>query len=213
MIDTPEPVTGHLPDGIVVAGASAGGVEALIQLVGSFPGDFPYPVIVVLHVSPSGTSVLAAILARACTLPVASPQDGERQRAGHVYVAPPDHHVIVESSIMRLSQTPAENGHRPAIDPTMRSAATAYDGGTVGIILSGSRDDGTAGLMAIKARGGFALVQDPDEAPYPAMPRNAMEHVAVDAVLPIAGMSPWILSHVGNPDPPTAVLGGEPEAA
>jgi two-component system chemotaxis response regulator CheB len=180
---------------VVVAGASAGGVEALIQLVRSLPPDFPHPVLVVLHVAPTGTSVLPAILARACHLPVGAPADGEELRPGHVYVAPPDNHMVVEDSRLRLSQAPRENGHRPAIDPTMRTAANAYDGGTIGIVLSGSRDDGTAGLMAIKASGGTAIVQDPEEALYPAMPLSAMAHVEPDAVLPIAAMAHWILEH------------------
>lgn len=196
MTDASEPAPDR-PRGrsVVIAGASAGGVEALVALVRSFPADFPHPVLVVLHVSPTGTSVLPAILARAGSLPVASPADGERLRPGHVYVAPPDWHLVVENAHLRLSQAPRENGHRPAIDPTMRSAAAAYDGGTIGIVLSGSRDDGTAGLMAIKARGGRAIVQDPDEALYPAMPLSAMAHVEADAVLPIARMAAWILEH------------------
>jgi two-component system, chemotaxis family, protein-glutamate methylesterase/glutaminase len=180
---------------VVVAGASAGGVEALVGLVRSFPPDFPHAVLVVLHVSPSGTSVLPAILGRACRLPVGAAVDGERLRPGHVYVAPPDCHLVVEDSHLRLSQAPRENGHRPAIDPTMRTAATEYDGATIGIVLSGSRDDGTAGLMAIKACGGTAIVQDPDEALYPAMPLSAMAHVEPDAVLRISAMASWILDH------------------
>ena len=117
----------------------------------SLPADFPHAMLIVLHVSPSGTSVLPAILARACQLPVCAPADGEELSPGHVYVAPPDSHLVVEDSHLRLSQAPRENGHRPAIDPTMRTAANAYGGATIGIVLSGSRDDGTAGLIAIKA--------------------------------------------------------------
>ena len=189
------------PDGpsaqtVVVAGASAGGVEALVALVRSLPDGFPHPILVILHVAPAGTSVLPQILARACRLPVHAPHDGETLRPGHVYVAPPDNHLVIEESSVRLSQAPRENGHRPAIDPTMRTAAGAFDGATIGIVLSGSRDDGTAGLMAIKAGGGIALVQDPDEALYPAMPLSACAHVDVDAVLPVGDMAAWILAHV-----------------
>jgi two-component system, chemotaxis family, protein-glutamate methylesterase/glutaminase len=186
---------------VVVAGASAGGVEALIELVRSLPRDFPHAVLVVLHVSPTGTSVLPAILARACALPVISPADGEQLRDGHIYVAPPDCHLVLEASHLRLSQSPRENGHRPAIDPTMRTAAAAYDGSAIGIVLSGSRDDGTAGLMAIKARGGTAIVQDPDEALYAAMPLSAIAHVELDAVLPVAAMADWILEHIAGNGP------------
>src|SRR6185295_72092 len=113
---------------VVVAGASAGGVEALIALVRSLPADFPHPMLVVLHVSPTGTSVLPAILDRACRLPVSAPADGDALQPGHVYVAPPDSHLVVEDSRLRLSDAPRERGHRPAIDATMRTAAKAYDG-------------------------------------------------------------------------------------
>jgi two-component system chemotaxis response regulator CheB len=180
---------------VVVVGASAGGVEALVALVGSLRADFPHPIVVVLHVSPAGTSVLPAILARSCRLAVAPAADGARLRAGHVYVAPPDSHLLVEDGHIRLSQAPRENGHRPAIDPTMRTAAATHGGATIGIVLSGSRDDGTAGLIAIKAQGGIAIVQDPDEALYPAMPRSAIAHLTPDAVLPIGAMADWIVRH------------------
>src|SRR4051794_41355922 len=123
--------------------------------------------LVVLHVSPTGTSMLPAILARACSLPVLSPADGEPLRDGHVYVAPPDAHLVVEDLELRLSQSPRENGHRPAIDPTMRTASAAYGGDTIGIVLSGARDDGTAGLMAVKAGGGPAHVAEPGRGPLP----------------------------------------------
>jgi two-component system, chemotaxis family, protein-glutamate methylesterase/glutaminase len=154
-------------------------------------------VLVVLHVAPRGTSVLPAILARAGQLPAATPADGEPLPLGHVYVAPPDRHLIVDEGRARLSQAPRENGHRPAINATMRTAAQAYEAAAVGIVLSGARDDGTAGLMAIKARGGMAIVQDPGEALYPAMPRSAISHVDVDAVLSIASMASWILERSG----------------
>jgi two-component system chemotaxis response regulator CheB len=176
-------------------------VDALVALVRSFPANFPHPVLVVLHVSPSGTSVLPAILDRASRLTVRSPAHGDALLAGHVYVAPPDSHLIVEDSHLHLSQAPRENGHRPAIDPTMRSAAQAYRDGAIGIVLSGSRDDGTAGLLEIKAGGGIAIVQDPDEALYAAMPRSALAHVDVDAVLRIADIVPWILQRAGDVTP------------
>jgi two-component system, chemotaxis family, protein-glutamate methylesterase/glutaminase len=180
---------------VVVAGASAGGVEALVALVRTLPANFPHPVLVVLHVSPSGTSILPAILARACQLPVSAPSDGDHLDPGHVYVAPPDCHLVVDDGHLRLTKAPRENGHRPAIDPTMRSAVQSYDGATFGIVLSGSRDDGTAGLMAIKAGGGTTIVQDPAEALYDAMPRSALAHVDVDAVLPVSEMATWILAN------------------
>jgi two-component system, chemotaxis family, protein-glutamate methylesterase/glutaminase len=178
---------------VVVVGASAGGVEALVQFVGSLPVVVPYSVLVVLHISPTGTSVLPSILARAARVAVASPGDGDILRDGHVYVAPPDRHLLVDDEVLRLSQAPRENGHRPAIDPTMRSAAHHYGAGALGIVLSGSRDDGTAGLLAIKEHGGIAIAQDPEEALYDGMPRSAIQHVALDVVLPVDRMADWIL--------------------
>ena len=176
-------------------------MEALVGLVGSLPPAFPHAMLVVLHVSPTGTSVLPTILARACSLPVRAPADGEPLRAGHVYVAPPDVHLVVDDAKLHLSRTPRENGHRPAIDPTMRTAAAAYGAGTIGIVLTGARHDGTAGLMAIKAAGGTAIVQDPDEALHPAMPLSAIAHLTPDAVLPIGAMAAWIVEHVRGRGP------------
>jgi two-component system, chemotaxis family, protein-glutamate methylesterase/glutaminase len=203
-----EPAT-RLPasvaDAVVVAGASAGGVEALIAFVGSLPAPTRHAVCVVLHVSPAGTSVMADILRRSSRMPVHSAADGEALLAGHVYVAPPDHHLEVEPGRIRLTQAPRENGHRPAIDTTMRTAAVSYGGAAVGVILSGSRDDGTAGLRAIKSRGGFTVVQEPAEALYRGMPESAIAHVEIDAVLPIADMAGWLaaLKPSGPPAKPT----------
>jgi two-component system chemotaxis response regulator CheB len=187
-------------DAVLVAGASAGGVEALIAFVGSLPGRTRHAVCVVLHVSPARTSVMADILRRSSGMPVHSAVDGEALLAGHVYVAPPDHHLVVERGRVRLSRAPRENGHRPAIDATMRSAALSYGGAAVGVVLSGSRDDGTAGLRTIKSLGGATVVQDPAEARYRGMPDSAIANVDVDAVLPIAEMADW-LAHVMPPDP------------
>src|SRR6185312_5832596 len=104
-------------------------------LVRSLPADFPHPILVVLHVSPTGTSVLPAILDRACRLPVGAPADGDELLPRRVYVAPPDCHMVVDESCLRLSQAPRENGHRPAIDPTMRTAADAFGDAVIGIVL------------------------------------------------------------------------------
>ena len=188
-------------DGVVVVGASAGGVEALVTFVAMLPASTRHAVCVVLHVSPAGTSAMPHILGRAAHLPVHSPADGDPLLAGHIYVAPPDRHLEIERGLIRVTQSPRENGHRPAIDATMRSAAAAYDGRVVGFVLSGSRDDGTAGLLAIKQGGGAAVVQDPDEALYDGMPRNALAHVEVDAVLPLREMAPWLAHH--HPEPPS----------
>jgi two-component system, chemotaxis family, protein-glutamate methylesterase/glutaminase len=195
-------------DGVLVVGASAGGVEALVALVRTLPAHTRQAVCVVLHVSPSGPSAMPHILGRAAQMPVHSPHDGDPLLAGHIYVAPSDRHLEIEPGRVRVTQAPRENGHRPAIDATMRTAAAAYDGGVVGFVLSGSRDDGTAGLIAIKRGGGAAVVQDPDEALYPGMPQSAIAHVEVDAVLPLAQMAGWLAGHRPPHPPPT---GGRPQ--
>lgn len=195
-----------MADGVVVVGASAGGVEALMAFVANLPLSTRQAVCVVLHVSPAGTSAMPHILGRAARLPVHSPADRDPLLGGHIYVAPPDHHLEIEPGRIRLTQAPRENGHRPAIDATMRTAAEAYAGKVVGFVLSGSRDDGTAGLLAIKLRGGAAVVQDPDEALYDAMPRSAIAHVDVDAVLPLGEMAGWLAHH--RPDRPPNPGGG-----
>ena len=170
--------------------------------VRGLPDETRQAVCVVLHVSPAGTSTMPSILGRAARLPVHSPADGDPLLSGHIYVAPPDHHLEVERGRVRLTQAPRENGHRPAIDATMRSAALAYDAAVTGFVLSGTRDDGTAGLLAIKEHGGAAVVQDPDEALYAAMPRSAIDHVDVDAVLPLADMARWLADHRTEGPPP-----------
>jgi two-component system chemotaxis response regulator CheB len=144
----------------------------------------PAAVCVVLHIAPTSPSALADILSRAGRLPCRPAEDGAPLRHGTIVVAPPDHHLMVEDNVARLSVGPRENGHRPSVDVLFRSAAKARHDQVVGVVLSGTRDDGAAGLAAIKASGGAAIVQDPDEAMYSGMPTNALALVAVDAVVP-----------------------------
>jgi two-component system, chemotaxis family, protein-glutamate methylesterase/glutaminase len=174
-----------MPDGgcsIVVVGASAGGVEALQRFVRALPAGFSAPILVVLHASPTGRSYLPEILTRAGVLPAKHARDGEPLEPGHIYVAPPDTHLVLSDSVMTLGTGPRENGHRPAIDPLFRTAAAVYDSHVAGVILSGTLDDGTAGLFSVKAAGGTTLVQDPSDALYKDMPRNAIAYVRPDYV-------------------------------
>lgn len=171
---------------VVVVGASAGGVEALRELVAGFPASFPAAILVVLHMSENAPSVLPEILSRASRLPAEHPRHGERIRPGRIYVAPPGHHMVLDETRIRLSKGPKEHHTRPAIDPLFRSAALHFGPRAIGVVLTGFLDDGTAGLVAIKARGGLSIVQDPAEARHSSMPLNALRHDSPDYCLPLA---------------------------
>ena len=183
------------PDGggagcvVVGVGASAGGVEALQEFFAAMPADGGLAVVVVLHQEPSHDSRLAEVLGRRTSLPVAEARDGTPVEAGRVYVAPPDQHLVIEPSLVRLTRGPRENRFRPAIDPLFRSAAQVYGPRVVGVILTGYLDDGTAGLWTVKQLGGTAVVQDPEDALADSMPRSALRHVNVDHCLPLAGIA------------------------
>lgn len=169
---------------LVVIGASAGGVEALRAVVSGLPEGLPAAVLVVLHLPAGGTSVLASILDDAGPLPCAPAEHGTPITSGRVYVAPPDHHLLVEGDCTALSGEPTENGHRPAINALFRSAALARGPLVAGIVLSGVLDDGAAGLAAIRSCGGLAIVQDPGDAAYRGMPDSALAAAGADHVLP-----------------------------
>jgi two-component system chemotaxis response regulator CheB len=167
---------------IVVIGCSVGGVEALQTLVAGLPKTFPASVFVVLHLSPQSTSVLPQILNRAGQLHAVHPRDNDPIRPGYIYIAPPDNHLMLDDGRIRVTHGPKENRHRPAVDPLFRSAARWYGPRVIGVVLTGSLDDGTAGLLAVKRRGGVAIVQDPEEAMASGMPESALEVVSVDHV-------------------------------
>jgi two-component system chemotaxis response regulator CheB len=195
-----EDVSGRtLQRDVVVVGASAGGVEALATLVSGLPPDLPAAAFVVLHVLPGRASVLPKILGRACALPVAAAVDGERIERGRIYVAPPDHHMLLAHGHVSLAMGPPENGHRPALDPLFRSAARAYGRRVIGAVLSGALDDGAAGLRMISDQGGLALVQDSRDALYPSMPSSALEHDPTARSVPIAQLAAAICAALDEP--------------
>lgn len=181
---------------IVVIGASAGGVEALKYLVAELPLDLQAAVFIVLHVGPS--SHLAEILDRAAPLPAADAISGEEIRNGSIYVAPPGNHMLVHEGHLLLRRGPRENLARPAIDPLFRSAACSYGARVIGVVLTGSLSDGTAGLRAIKACGGVSVVQDPADAIVPDMPLSAMRNVEIDHCVPLAQMARLLIKLVGE---------------
>ncbi len=181
---------------IVVIGASAGGVEALVKLAHKLPVDLAATIFVVLHIPPQSPSMLPTILSRSGQLLAQHPIDGTKFERGQIYIAPPDHHMLLEEGYIRIVRGPKENRHRPAIDPLFRSAASIYGPRVIGIVLTGALDDGTAGLLAIKHQGGIAIVQDPDEALYPSMPRSALEHVKIDYILPLVDIAHQLVTIV-----------------
>jgi two-component system chemotaxis response regulator CheB len=170
---------------IIVVGCSAGGVEALPKLLEKLPGNTPAAIFAVMHVGATSESYLPNILSRAAQMPAIHPNPGEVIQHGRIYVAPPDHHLLLVKDRIQLSHGPKENRHRPAVDPTFRSAAQYYGSRVIGIILTGALDDGTAGLQAVKRCGGIAMVQHPDEAVAPGMPGSALKFVEVDHCLPL----------------------------
>ena len=178
---------------IIVVGASAGGIDALRVLTAALPADLSASLFIVVHTSPAAPGMLAEIFSRSGILPATYAIDGERIEKGRIYVAPPDHHLLIEPNRMRVTRGPKENRFRPAVDPLFRSAAQTYGPRVVGVILTGYMDDGTAGLWTVKRLGGTAVVQDPTDALVPFMPRNAVTHVNVDYCLPLEQIAPLLV--------------------
>jgi two-component system chemotaxis response regulator CheB len=181
---------------IIVIGASAGGLEAVRTFVYGLPKVIPASIFVVIHTSPDSPGLLASILDRASPVPVFVPRDGATIRDGCVYVAPPDEHLIIEGTQVRLTHGPREHRFRPAVDPLFRSAAEYHGPLVIGIVLSGHMADGAHGLMVIKQRGGVAIVQDPQQAQVPSMPLSALSLVKVDHVLRVEEMASVVMGIV-----------------
>jgi two-component system chemotaxis response regulator CheB len=192
---------------VIVIGASAGGVEAISRVVSDLPRDLQASVMVVLHIS-RGRSFLPEILTRAGRLPASHPEDGQTLEYGRIYVAPPDHHMIVESGKVRIAHSASENGVRPAVDPLFRSAARVYGGRVIGVVLTGTLDDGTAGIAAIREAGGVTIVQDPDEAVAPGMPRSAIASGKVDHIVPLRDIA-MLIGALVEEDAPSRLPSGD----
>ena len=195
---------------VVVIGASAGGVTALMELVADLPETLDAAVLIVLHIRPDRRSLLDQVLGTRSPLPVVQAEDGMPLVRGRVYVPAPDQHLLVTGSHVHLRRGPRENASRPAIDPLFRSAAVSFSSRVVGVVLTGCLNDGAAGLRAIKRCGGVAVVQDPLDAEYPEMPRSALRAVEADHVVPLAGLAPLLETLTSEPagpwvDPPEDV--------
>lgn len=177
---------------IIVVGASAGGITALSELLSSIPESLNASIFVVLHLPAASPSALPAILTRAGKLPAHRAVDGEQIKPGSIYVAPPDHHILLEGNRVLVKKGPKENNFRPSIDALFRSAAYAYGPRVIGIVLSGLLNDGTSGLWSVKRLGGITIIQEPTDADYPSMPLNVLDYVKVDHAIAASRMGPLL---------------------
>lgn len=182
---------------LVVVGASAGGLDALLRIIGDLGDASNLTLLVAIHRGQRTPGVLPQIIQRAGALPASYASDGDQIRPGHVFLAPPDHHLGVDGERLLVAQGPPEHGFRPAIDPLFRSAARSHGRRVIGVILSGGLADGVLGLAMVKHYGGVAIVQQPEDALVPGLPMSAIRAVAVDHVLPAAEIGPLLLGLAG----------------
>jgi len=174
---------------IITVGASAGGLEAITRLVKTFNRDMDAAIFIVLHLSTvSKSDVIIDIIRKNTFLSCVIPTDQQEIENRTIYLAPTDHHLLLEKGHIRITKGATENRYRPSIDVLFRSAATAYSGCVTGIILTGLLDDGTSGMNAIKRCGGRCIVQDPEEAAFPDMPVSVLNNITVDYSVPITDM-------------------------
>jgi two-component system chemotaxis response regulator CheB len=179
----------RIPRDVIVIGASAGGVEALIQVFSALPSNLPAIIAVVIHRSPLYNLHLSTVLGRHASMPVREPAHNESLETGTIYLAPRDHHMLLKGKQIELNRGPKEHFTRPAVDPLFASVAQQYGPRVIGVLLTGSGDDGVAGLIAIKHQGGLGMVQDPRDAKVPMMPLNALRYDHVDLLLPLTVIS------------------------
>jgi two-component system chemotaxis response regulator CheB len=174
---------------VVVIGASAGGLRALEQVLGSLPAEFSIPIVAAAHRSRE-SELFASVIQGTVALPVREAEDKEPLAAPGIFLAPPDYHLLLEpGGLLALSVDEPVSFSRPSIDVLFESAADAYGAGVLGVLLTGANHDGTHGLARIRAVGGLAIVQDPKTAESPEMPRAAIASGAVDSILPLGDIA------------------------
>lgn len=188
------------PKCIVVIGTSAGGFFALAELISQLDEDMDAAFFVVMHMRRGIGNYLVEQMQQYTPLFCKEAEDNMPIHRGNIYFAPSNKHLIVKKGFLKLGAGPAENRWRPAIDVMFRSAAAAYDGRTIGIILTGMQDDGAAGMAAIKRCGGTLIVQDPNEAEYPDMPLTVLNEIDVDYCIPLSEMAGTISKIIGDED-------------
>lgn len=184
---------------VVVVGGSAGSGAVLRRFIPALPADFPAAIFVVTHIGAAGARYLVEGIAEKSPLDIGVAVDGQPIELGHAYFAPPDHHMLVFPRVIRLGRGARENMTRPAIDPLFRSAALAFDGRVIGVVVSGFLNDGASGLFAIKQRGGLAVVQHPLEAEAPGMPQAALEACDADYIVSADEIAATLCSLAGQP--------------
>jgi len=200
---TQRPPPRHRVRDLIAIGSSAGGTEALQALAEHLPPDLPAAVVVAQHASISSPGMLPSILARAGPLPASLAVHDEVISDGHIYVAPPDHHLTVKYGRLRVSRGPRESKWRPCVDTLFRSVAVEYSNRAIGVVLSGLMYDGTAGLRFIKRCGGLTVVQEPQDSIYSEMPRSALAGVEVDYCLSAAQIG-FLLNELAGTAAPEA---------
>ena len=208
----------HKGRNIIVIGTSAGGLEALREVIGRLPAGLPASIFIVQHMPPESISqAILSWLGHFNSFDPKLAEDGECFKPGRIYVAPPDSHLLLGETKLRVTKGARENRYRPAIDPLFRSAAVAHGPRVIGVILTGMLDDGTAGLIAIQKCGGVIVVQDPNDAAFPEMPQNALNNADVDYCVPAAAMGPLLdrlaREHPGKNKPVPADVRMEAEIA
>jgi two-component system chemotaxis response regulator CheB len=184
---------------IIAVGASLGGLEATQILLGGLPASFGCPLVIVQHRRPEVDSRLVELLNARSAMPVIEPDDKEAIEAGHVYVAPPNYHLIVEEGFFSLSLDAPVLFARPSIDVLFESVADSYGSSGLAVMLTGSNEDGALGAQAVKAAGGRVLVQDPETAKAPAAPRAVLAAVTVDGVLPLEKIAGYLIALCQTP--------------
>jgi two-component system chemotaxis response regulator CheB len=189
------------PAKIVVIGGSQGAIEALLEIVATLPASLSAALFVVIHLPVEANSYLPNILSRAGALRASHPAHREAIRAGKIYVAPPNHHLTLARGEVHVSRGPRENRHRPAIDPLFRTAARVFGRKVIAVLLSGNLDDGSAGLFAVRSRGGVALVQNPEDAQAGDMPERALAYAGADYTLPARDIGPKIIELLNSREP------------
>jgi two-component system chemotaxis response regulator CheB len=188
-----------MPHKLITIGGSAGCIPSIIELLKELPRLNDAAVCIAIHIPSHSPSLLPQIFANSTSMPVMHAQDGLELKAGSIYVAPPDFHLLIADGVIQLARGGKENYHRPAIDPLFRSGANAFGSNHVAVLLSGYLDDGSAGLLAVKRTNGTIIIQDPSDTIYPDMPRNALEYVEADCVCRLSEMVPFIMKRLKLP--------------